>query len=516
MSNTPSSETKQADPAAELQTLAAVAEDHLRQGRRTEALAAYRRLVDADPARAEAWFNLAYLLRQSGEFEPALQAYAQALARGVPSPEEVHLNRAVILTDHLRRDDEAAAELAQALQLNPDYAPALLNLGNLHEERGEAALAAACYERLLALPAASRPGAPAYALAHEALARLPQLRAPQHTDDPLLNRLRQAAQDAPGLDPEVRANLLFALGRALDALGEHAEAFAAFARAHTAATRGRSVHNRATSQQLFDALIAAPLPPVDGRGPSTGRPAPLFICGPFRSGSTLVERVLGAHPQVTAGGEIDHLLRLASGPLRPYPQTLATLSSEHIAGLAQAYRDHLTRLFPDAGDRAYITDKRPDNVLLIGLIKRLFPAARIVHTVRHPMDIGLSIYTQHLNARLASYAHDLGDIGHFIGQSQRLITHWRQHFGDDIHDFDYDAFVRDPEPELRRLLDFLGLPWDEACLNFHAAPGLVKTASYWQVRRPLYRESSGRWRQYAPQLAPLRQALLNAGVAVPA
>jgi tetratricopeptide (TPR) repeat protein len=500
----------------ELTALERQAAEWLRQGRRTEALAAYRRLVEAEPSRAEAWFNLGYLLRHGGEFEPALHAYAQALAHQVPSPEEAHLNRAVILTDHLRRDAEAANELAQALKLRPDFAPALLNLGNLHEEQGEAEQAAACYERLLALPAASQPGTPAFGLAHEALARLPQLRRPQHADDPLLQRLRQAAQDAPGLEPAVRANLLFALGRALDAVGAYDAAFEAFARAHAAATRGRPVHNRAASQQLVDALIAAPVPSAGdpAQGEAAG-PAPLFICGQFRSGSTLVERVLGAHPQVTAGGEIDFLLRQASGPLRPYPQSLDTLTPERTAELARAYREHLARVFPDAAGQAYITDKRPDNVLLIGLIKRLFPAARIVHTVRHPLDTGLSIYTQHLSARLASYAHDLGDIGHFIGQSQRLMAHWRAQFGADIHDFDYDAFVREPEPELRRLLAFLGLPWDDACLRFHEAGGLVKTASYWQVRQPLYRESSGRWRHYERQLAPLRQALLTAGVAVP-
>ncbi|WP_147652521.1 tetratricopeptide repeat-containing sulfotransferase family protein [Vulcaniibacterium gelatinicum] len=483
----------------------------LRQGHHAEAIAAYRRLLAAHPGLADAWYNLGYLLKAEGRFDEALAAYGRALALGIAQPEEVHVNRAVIHADHLRRDAEAERELQAALALRPDYAPALLNLGNLHEERGERAQAIACYERLLARP----PSDPRERdLGSEALARLAHLRPPSAQDDPLLTRLENAAAEATG--EEVRANLLFALGRAFDRLGLYDRAFDAFVRANRSARSLSSGYDLAIAQRRTDALIAAFATPAAMPADRTPLPPePLFVCGMFRSGSTLVEQALAAHPRITAGGELDFLPRLAAGPLAPFPASMAVPAPERDAALADAYRAHLLRLFPQATASAYVTDKRPDNFLLIGLIKRLFPRAKIVHTVRHPLDNGLSLFMQHLSPAVAAYANDLADIGHHYGEYRRLMAHWKTLYADSILDFDYDAFVRDPEPALRRLFDFLGLEWDPRCLDFHQLGNTVKTASYWQVRRPLYAEASGRWRHYARHLAPLREALARAGVAAP-
>ncbi len=485
-----------------------------RQGRGAEAIAAWRALLAVQPAHADAWYELAYLLRRSGEFEAALQAYAQSLACGVRDPHEVHLNRAVLYADHLRRDAEAEAELQAALRLKPDYRPAWLNLGNLHEERGRRDAALDCYARLLALPA----GSPAEAdLAAEALARSSQLRPPTGPDDPVLAQLEQAAarRDAA---PEVRANLLFALGRACDRLGLGARAFAAFTDAQRWARHGLPPHDRARCEREFSALrdVFAERGAVAQVQPSQGA-SPLFICGMFRSGSTLVEQVLAAHPQLQPGGELELLPRLVAGPLAPFPAKAAALDAEALDELAADYRAQLRRLFPQRIDEVrYLSDKRPDNFRFIGLIKRLFPQAKIINTVRNPLDNGLSIFMQHLSARTLGYAGSLPDIGHYIGQYQGLMAHWRQLYAQDILDFDYDLFVREPRAQLERLLGFLGLPWHEDCLAFHRLDNTVKTASYWQVRRPLYGEASGRWRRYEAQLQPLRDALQSAGVALPA
>jgi hypothetical protein len=233
----------------------------------------------------------------------------------------------------------------------------------------------------------------------------------------------------------------------------------------------------------------------------------------FRSGSTLIEQVLGAHPDLVAGGELDWFPRLAAR-LTPFPAALASLSDADASALAHAYREHLAQRFPQASGARYLSDKRPDNFLLIGLIQRLFPGARIVHTRRDPIDNGFSIYTQHLNQDVSAYASDLANIGHYYGQYRRLMAHWHASFPGLIHDFDYDAFVREPEPVLSRLLEFLGLDWNDRCLQFHGLGGAVKTASYWQVREPLHAGASGRWRPYARQLGPLRDAFARAGVAL--
>ncbi|MCW5725774.1 MAG: sulfotransferase [Maricaulaceae bacterium] len=481
------------------------------QGRMAEAIDATRRLLARRPDLPDYWFDLGWMLRRAGDAGGALDAYGEALARGAGGPEEIHLNRAAILSDDLRRDAEAEAELQAALRIDPDYVPARLNLGNLHEERGGRDAAAACYQAIL--PGAAAGADPHRNLRFEALARLAQLHPPQSLTDPVLDRLKTAAA-APGLDETTRANLGFALGRALDALGDYDGAFAAFTAANRAASAGTPPYDAANAGRAAQAIMAAFAAAGPAGAPAAG-PQPVFICGMFRSGSTLLERVLAAHPKVTAGGELDFMPRLATGGLAPFPQAMAGVSQQRLAAFAADYRAHLARLFPDAPPDGLITDKRPDNILLAGLIKRLFPAAKIVITVRHPLDNCLSAWFQHINPAVARYAGDLAATGHYYGLTRKLSAHWRALWPDDVTEFDYDAFVREPEPRLRALLAFLGLDWDPACLRFHERGGTVKTASYWQVRRPLYRDASGRWRHYAQHLAPLRAALEQAGAAIP-
>jgi hypothetical protein len=180
-----------------------------------------------------------------------------------------------------------------------------------------------------------------------------------------------------------------------------------------------------------------------------------------------------------------------------------TVSDGVLASLAADYLQGLRQLFPDA---KYLTDKRPDNFLLIGLIQTLFPGAKIVHTTRDPLDTCLSIFLLHLDPRL-SWALDLLDTAHYFRQYQRLMRHWRSLYPQDILDFSYDQLVADLRPAAKRLLAFCGLEWSERCLDFASDPGAVKTASVWQVREGLYRRSSGRARHYARELAALRDYL---------
>lgn len=477
-------------------------------GRVPEAIAAYQRLLARRPDLPNSWYNLALLQRRARQPEAALAAYAQALAHGISEPEEVHLNRAVIFSDDLRRPDEAERALRQALSLHPGYAPALLNLGNLHEDRGERDAARACYEDLLT----REPGRA------DALARLAGVSRVATADDPLVQRLRDALRRRGPNAAAARADLGFALGRLLDGCAAYDEAFAAFAQANRdsrASAVPAPVYDRAAQEAEVAALIRAfPSPAPRLASAASRRPTPLFICGPFRSGSTLVEQVLASHPRVTAGGELDTLPALAgaafaNGP-GPGAEPWAALDGPRREALAEAYRAELARLFPGAD---LVTDKRPDNLKLVGLIKTLFPDARIVHTVRDPLDTCVSIHFLHL-AHSRPYALDLLDTGHHLQQSRRLMAHWQSLYGDDILDFDYDAFVAAPRPAVERLLAFCGLDWHEACLDFHRTAGAVRTASVWQVREPLYTRSSGRWRHYARHLGPLR-ALLGTDAARP-
>jgi len=464
----------------------------LREARRyAEAEAAYKTVLELDPNQPTCWYNLGFVQRQQGRFEEALASYDEALRRGVSEPEQVHLNRAAIYADHLRRDDKAERELNAALSRNRTYAPALFNLANLKEDRGHRADAMALYEAVLAV-------APH---AHEALARIAQIAPVSSPRDAMVQRVR-AALASPNATQADRASLGFALGRMLDQAGAYDEAFDAYAEANRmsrASASSQSLYDRASDERLIDDIIAA----FSDRGVQAvgNERAPIFICGMFRSGSTLAEQVLAGHPRVTAGGELNLLPAIAGE--HNFPGGAAALGADTLKLLAQRYRDRLAALFPGA---EYVTDKRPDNFYYVGLIKRLFPNAKIVHTTRHPLDNVLSIYFLHLDHSMG-YALDLMDVAHHYRQARRLMAHWKALYGNDILDFDYDAFVRQPRTETERMLDFLGMEWNEECLAFHRRSNSVKTASVWQVREPLYQRASGRWRNYARQLEPVREVL---------
>ncbi len=471
-----------------------------RRGRLEEALAVYAEALAAHPDYADGWYGLARLQRKAGRFDAALDSYQQALDRDAARPEEIHLNRGVIYSDDLRRPDAARAELQAALALNPEYLAALLNLANLQEDLGERTQAAELYERALRID-------PNCALA---LARRVGLQPCASAADPWIERLRRALADLTRPAVE-RADLGFALGRALDACGEYAAAFAAYAGANLAS--GASLppdaprYDRGEYERFVDRLIAVfnAVEPVTAPAvPATG-PRPVFICGMFRSGSTLIEQILAGHGRITAGGELDLLPRMVRGALAPFPEALPQLRPAQLAVLAERYRQGLAMLFPQAD---LVTDKRLENFLFVGLIKRLFPDARIVHTTRDALDNCLSIFFLHLDPRLG-YALNLGDIGHYYRHYRRLMRHWMALFGADIHEVNYDALVRDPESVARPLFDFLQLDWQPACLQLPRAGVVVKTASVWQVREPLHGRSSGRARHYADELTALRNELAD-------
>jgi tetratricopeptide (TPR) repeat protein len=465
-------------------------------GELAAAIELYQRLLARWPQFADSWYNLGLAQRRAGQFEAALASYGQALTHGIRGPEEVHLNRAVILTDFLHRDEQAEQELRRALHLNPDYLPALMNLANLQSDRGERAQAAATYEHILK----HNPHA------YEALARYAQLREFTTPEDPLILRLRAALQRADPTAAE-RAALGFALARALDAVGAYHEAFAAAREANAdsrASTQPPVRHDRGALEAFVDALIAAfPTPAPAGPADPATAPKPLFICGMFRSGSTLAEHLLAADARVAAAGELDLLPRLVQAHLSPFPAALSRLPPASLAPLAREYQGNLARLYPRAG---WVTDKRPENFFYIGLIKTLFPHARIVHTTRDALDTCLSIYFLPLDPRL-SYALDLQDIGHYFRQYRRLMAHWETLYREDIFDLSYDTLVRDPRVTAQQLFEFCGLPWQDTHLDFAARPASIKTASVWQVREGLYRRSSGRAGHYAAELAGLAAEL---------
>ena len=456
----------------------------LRAGQFDRAEGACRALIALDPADADAWFNLGYVLRGLRRFEAALDAYGEAILRGMARAEDAHVNRAALLIEHLLRPGEAREELEAALAANPDSVAALLSLGQLHEDLGDAEAAAQTYRRLIEV-------APGTGRAH---ARLAGFELARGEIEPAIARLQRAAGLVPGRSDD-QAEVVMALGQGFEKAGRFDHAYAAYDMANNIARQlvppsGR--YDARAVEALVDAQIAAfPIGTAHAEGGEQQGPTPLFICGMLRSGSTLAERVLARHPRVTAGGEMEAIPAMAGG-LADYPACVMGLTGDALAALRGQY-------FAEAGHTLgafdVLTDKRPDNFLHLGLIKRLFPGARIVSTRRNRYDIALSVFGN-LFGPGVPYAHSLANIAHWQAQHDRLMAHWQACWPDDVLAFDYDLLVRDPSGAIAQLLAHCGLDWDEACLtpsaDSNASAGGVRTLSQWQVRQPIHTRASGR------------------------
>ena len=463
-----------------------------RRGQYEAAIQCYERLMSHKPRHADSRYNYALLLKQIGRLEASLEQYQKALSLGISNREEVFSNMSLVLSA-LNRHGEAESALEKALACNRRHVPALYNLGLLHEEHGRREEARQLFRRVLK----QAPGHP------DALARLAYTKTAD-IDDAIIARLTEAAA-SPELSDADRETLLYALGKVHDDCGRFDEAFDYYSQANHLSRDRTGSYERQDHEALIDALMD-PLKTVriDNLAPVSDAPL-VFICGMFRSGSTLLEQMLGAHPALVAGGELTWFNDQA-----PLPDGLASLDEPALQRIGLGYLDHLRQLFPDS---ARVIDKRPDNYLYIGIIGRLFPNARFLNTRRQPLDNCLSVYFQQLTDDF-KYSNEVLDVGHYYLQYRRLMSWWRQQLPGRIIDVAYDELVKDPEPILRTALAFLDLDWDPACLDFHERDNRVRTASVWQVRQPLHLQSSGRWENYEAQLAPLREYFQDHGITI--
>ena len=306
-----------------------------------------------------------------------------------------------------------------------------------------------------------------------------------------------------------RAGLQFTAADLLDGLGRYDEAFlhAAHGNAMLRPTYYPEVHEASVDRliQYFTSEKIRCLPRASYRSEK-----PVFIVGMPRSGSSLVEQILASHPQVFGAGELDFMFRVVSGTLdmlgaaeADYPHCLDGLSIDQANGMAQIYLEPLIALNPAA---ARITDKMPLNFLHLGVIQLLLPDARIIHCRRNPLDTCLSC---HMTAFTTGndFKYDLTHLGQFHRLQDRIMAHWKQVLDVPILDVQYEDVVADQEGQSRRMIEFIGLPWDDRCLQFHETRRSVATASVVQVRTPIYKSSLARWRNYEKHLGPLKAAL---------
>ncbi len=444
------------------------------------AIGLYLRFIERQPEIAEGHYNLALLLKKQKDFANAMLAYERSILLGIDRVHEVYTNMGVLASE-MRRPEHARELFERAVRLEARYVPALFNLAGHYEEIGEREQAVTLFRQILDID-------PQH---WDSLARLAYATQVTNSDDPIIRSLRDAVSAEIG-DRLAHEGLYFALGKVLDDVGEYDAAFAAYTAANDFGKLRNPSYDDVVTEDAFDHLIDWCDEQWISDMTTSSNAAPVFICGMFRSGSTLVEQILGEHSSVAAGGELDILPWLLARDMSPYPERLQSAVPEEFEKLARDYVSKQEELFPGA---ARVTDKRPDNHMHLGLIKAMFPAAKIVYTKREPLDNCLSVYFQQLGSNL-SYATDLDNIADYYKQQERLLEHWQSCFDENIFVLNYDDMVRTPEPVLRRLLDFLGLEWDEACLQFQDSENQVKTASVWQVREDLHASSSGRWKNY--------------------
>jgi tetratricopeptide (TPR) repeat protein len=433
---------------------------------------------------ANAFYNAGYVTKQKGEYQLAIDFYLLALDFDIEQPEEVYINLAVIYSENLRMENTAITMLKQALTLKEDFFPALYNLAGLFEEIGDKASAIKYYQRMLVIEP----------LDVDVLVRLSTC---LHGNESikLIKPLEEALKQT-NLNSEQRINLNYALGKVLDDSSNYQQAFQAFTEANRLETMAIAKYSPGTQERTIDENIALFNKDWFTNLPVISTAAPIFICGMFRSGSTLLEQIISAHSEITAGGEIDFFDSFINRTDIVYPNIIKEYPIERLGKIADDYLDKIKGIFPDAG---LLTDKRPDNFLYIGLIKSLFPNAQIIHTQRNPKDNCLAIYFQKLHSKL-TYATNLRHIEHYYFQQQRLMSHWQSLFSDSFHVVNYEDLVSSPEQSTKGIFSKLNLHWQAQCNEFYLNKNSVKTASIWQVRQPLHKGSCNRWINYSEEI----------------
>jgi len=398
-----------------------------------------------------------------------------------------HLCRinALMARDHA---NEAEERLRQLIARSPSSVEAHRLLGHVLNETGRFAEAAPHIERSIAL-------APREVTGYNALVASRRL---TEADRPLVSRMLARLEDRD-MSELNRMTLHFAVGKALDDLGDYAGAMQHFDAANRVRYR-LSRFDRGEFEHRVDRLIARYSREFFAGNRAIGRDdeTPVLVLGMPRSGTTLTERIISSHSQVGGGGELDFWNEHAPAWVA-VPMERIAATADRIHG---DYRSLLRSIAPKA---LRVTDKMPFNFLWLGLVHLIFPNARVVHCRRNPIDTCLSIYTNHFATRW-EFASDRGDLAFYYRQYLRLMDHWRTVLPSDrLLEVDYENVTADPEGSARRLIAFCGLDWDPACLQPERNLDAVRTASLWQARQPIYRRSVERWRHYEPWLGELRQ-----------
>ncbi len=472
----------------------------LEMGERQTAVSAFGSVTRLQPEHGAAWAQLARLFVSAGQANRADRALTQAVRHA--GDDAVIADLIGTVYSLLGDQEEARAWYEKATAAEPQSAPYRINLANSLVFLGDTKRAESELQTALGR-------APNNAQAHWILSGLKTANDRRHVEV-LVRLIAQFNQP-----PQALAFLFYALGKELEDLQEWPRAFEAFARG-AAARRRTFTYDEAAEAEMYAALRATYTSDwlVDDGLRQVEGPAPIFIVGQPRTGTTLVERIITAHSDVHSAGELQQF-GLSVRRLLNY-RGKHRFSAELVTQAAKIDAEQLGEAYLRASARAqgtkqWFVDKLPSNFLFIPLILRALPCAKIVHLVRDPLDACFASYKQ-LFADAYPHSYEQGEMARHFVRYHELMAIWRSRFPGRFLDLNYEALTASFEPNARSLIDYLQLPWQDACLNFHAQGGAVTTASAVQVREPVHRGSVGRWRRYQTQLEPMRKILHQAGV----
>ena len=498
--------------------------------RADEAVAVLLKAIKLKPDYAEAHCNIGCAFLVLENLDKAMVGFKQAL-KFRPDYPEAHEGLAKLYREQNNLD--AAEESARrALEIAPERAESYCLLGNIYSEKGFPELANEAFDKALVLDnslpgihlgkgqllmqlgeldAAEGSFREATRLDPKGIAgrlSLAQLKKTEANDDNMKALLVEAEQ----LDtmPELKAmSLHFALGKVYDDIGQVDLAFPHFMEG-CRLKRKRFVYDQKENDQTLNNIRAFFTEETLGRLRGAGDPSalPIFVLGMPRSGTTLTETIIACHPDVHGAGELPDLLGLAHHPLdtstERYPMSLQGLTREDLTALGTRYVQGLQERNLDA---RRITDKMPANFFAVGLIHLMLPNARIIHMNRNPLDTCLSCFSRLFNHG-QHHTYHLTELGLYYRNYSKLMNHWREVLPEGAFlDLQYEELVSDNETQTRKLIDYCGLEWNDACLESHKQKRSIRTASVTQVRQPVYSSSVDRWKRYEKFLGPLIDAL---------
>jgi len=489
----------------------------------------YQRALKIRPDFAAAWNNLGNILRSQGDTERAIQYYQQALTYQ-NNFVEAYYNLGIAMQDKGQLE-KAMQCYRQALEINPDIAEIHHSLGDVLSMQGKLEAAKKCYQYALRIN--SDLAGPHYRIAnilnmngqdqaaiehYQKALKLDRYYGAAAYELSLLIRHRDCHIDIRAIEALLKRNDLppkqqiffnFSLGNIYESKRDYDRAFKYF-EAGNRAKRATYQYDIALDKALFKNIMTVFNKNFFNTHRHHGNPdyIPIFILGMPRSGTTLIEQILASHPKVAGSGENNELSLIIGGANQEliksnFPFQAHSLNSEDINAFTTEYQQRISSSYPES---QFITDKSLINYKFIGMIRLMFPHARLIHCWRDPLDTCLSCY-KHYFSGIVNYAYDLTELGRFYLIYQELMNHWHQVLPGFIYDIHYEDLIANQEEETRKLLDYCDLPWHDDCLAFHKTARTVKTASLNQVRRPLYNKAVQHWEHYRNHLSPLLEAL---------